>query len=67
MSREEKRALNQHWHRRHHGSEPLDGTLIERLEQHELKHKTTPCDHVHEDYNYPASHQVIVGDLVKDA
>lgn len=67
MSREEKRAMNQHWHRRHPGSEPLDGGLTERLEQHELKHKSVHCDHTHEDYSYPAMHTIVIGAMVKDA
>lgn len=66
MSRAEKRALNQHLHRRH-GQASLAGSpdmsLRNRLEAHERMHAEGACDHTHEDYEYPA----MVTDLVKDA
>lgn len=56
MSREERRALNQHMHRKHPGMPPLTGDTIDRLVQHEELHKKHPArwDHTHEDYTLPA-------------
>lgn len=66
MSRAEKRELNQHLHRRH-GGLSLAGSdmdsLLARLSHHEKLHKTTVCDHEHEDYEQPS----VLHDLVKDA
>lgn len=66
MSRAEKRALNQHLHRRH-GGLSLAGsdmeTLRSRLAYHEQLHQDNICDHTHGDYEYP----VMVTDLVKGA
>lgn len=56
MSREKKRELNQHLHRKHNqahmNSEGRD--LRNRLSLHEELHQTTICDHEHEDYNTPS-------------
>lgn len=65
MSREQKRELNVHLHRKHGGVSMADQprNLVNRLEAHEAMHRDTVCDHEHEDYSEPGSYR----DLVKDA
>lgn len=54
MSREERRELNQHMHRKHHGAPPLQGDLLNRLAGHEELHNNAICDHEHADMETPS-------------